>query len=147
MKTARSVRWRAGEKGRWKSYLVCGLSYCPGNRQSAGKRFSGKTRKGSPWLRTALVEAAHAAARSKNTYLSAQYHRLAARRGAKKAAVALGHTLLVIIYHVLTQEKDYEELGGNYFDERSRQAVEKRLVRRLENLGYQVSLTQTAPAV
>lgn len=97
-------------------------------------------------MRTALIEAAHAAAHSKNTYLSAQYHRLAARRGAKKAAMALGHTLLVIIYHVLTEEKDSEELGGNYFDERDRQAVKKRLVRRLENLGYQVSLTPTAPA-
>lgn len=137
------------DMGRFPSarHLASWAGMCPGNRQSAGKRFSGKTRKGSPWLRTALVEAAHAAARSKNTYLSAQYHRLAARRGAKKAAVALGHTLLVIIYHVLTQEKDYEELGGNYFDERSRQAVEKRLVRRLENLGYQVSLIQTAPTV
>jgi len=137
------------DMGRFPSarHLASWAGMCPGNRQSAGKRFSGKTRKGSPWLRTALVEAAHAAARSKNTYLSAQYHRLAARRGAKKAAVALGHTLLVIIYHVLTQEKDYEELGGNYFDERSRQSVEKRLVRRLENLGYQVSLIQTAPTV
>ena len=70
-----------------------------------------------------MVEAAHAAARSKNTYLSAQYHRLAIRRGSKKAAVAVGHTLLVIIYHVLTEEKDYEELGGNYFDEWNRLAV------------------------
>jgi transposase len=126
-------------------HLASWAGMCPGNRQSAGKRLSGKTRKGSPWLRTALIEAAHAASRSKNTYLSAQYHRLTARRGAKKAAVALGHTLLVIIYHVLTQEKDYEDLGENYFDERARQAVEKRLVHRLENLGYQVSLTPMAP--
>jgi transposase len=128
-------------------HLASWAGMCPGNRQSAGQRFSGKTRKGSPWLRTALVEAAHAAARSKNPSLSAQYHRLAIRRGAKKAAVAVGHTLLVIISHVLTQEKDYKELGGHYLDERSRQAVEKRLVRRLENLGYQVSLTQTAPTL
>ncbi len=125
-------------------HLASWAGMCPGNRQSGGKRLSGKTRKGSPWLRTALIEAAHAAAHSKNTYLSAQYHRLAVRRGVKKAAVALGHTLLVIIYHVLTQEKDYQDLGGNYSDERARQAVEKRLVRRLENLGYQVSLTPTA---
>jgi len=136
------------DMGRFPSarHLASWAGMCPGNRQSAGKRFSGRTRKGSPWLRTALIEAAHAAAHRKNTYLSAQYHRLAARRGAKKAAVALGHTLLVIIYHVLTEEKDYEELGGNYFDERDRQAVEKRLVRRLENLGYQVSLTPAALA-
>lgn len=136
------------DMGRFPSarHLASWAGMCPGTRQSAGKRFSGKTRKGSPWLRTALIEAAHAAAHSKHTYLSAQYHRLVARRGAKKAAVALGHTLLVIIYHVLSQEQDYQELGGNYFDERDRQAVEKRLVRRLENLGYQVSLTPTPPA-
>jgi transposase len=146
VKVARSVRRGPGEEGVAKPprRLATRLSWESPKR---GKRFSGKTRKGSPWLRTALVEAAHAAARSKNTYLSAQYHRLAIRRGAKKAAVAVGHSLLVIIYHVLTEEKDYEELGGNYFDERSRQAVEKQLVRRLENLGYQVSLTQTAPTL
>ena len=126
-------------------HLASWAGMCPGNCQSAGKRLSGKTRKGNPWLRTALIEAAHAAAHSKNTYLSAQYHRLASRRGVKKAAVALGHTLLVIIYHVLTEETDYKDLGGNYFDERAHQAVEKRLIRRLENLGYQVSLTPTAP--
>ncbi len=119
---------------------------CPGNDESAGKRHSGRTRKGNRWLRTALVEAAHGAAHSKETYLSAQYHRLAARRGAKKATVALGHTLLVIIYHVLSEDTDDYELGGNYFDERDRQAVQQRLVRRLEKLGYQVSLTPTPPA-
>jgi transposase len=127
-------------------HLASWAGMCPGNRQSAGKRLGGKTRKGSPWLRTALIEAAHAAAHSKNTYLSAQYHRLAARRGTKKAAVALGHSLLVIIYHVLTEDKDYEELGGNFFDERDRQALEKQLVRRLEHLGYHVSLEPTDPA-
>jgi len=146
MKTARSVRWRAGEKGRWKSYLVCGLSYCPGNSESAGKRLSGKTRKGSSWLRVLLVEAAHAAAHSKNTYLSAQYHRLAARRGKKKAMVAVGHTILVIIYQMLQQQQPYEELGGTYFDERERRDTEKRLVRRLEKLGYQVELLPASPA-
>jgi transposase len=146
MKTARSVRWRAGEKGRRKSYLVCGLSYCPDNRESAGKRLSGKTRKGSPWLRTALVEAAHAATHCKESYLAAQYHRLVLRRGGKKATIALGHTLLVIVYHVLADEKDYQELGGNYFDDHDRQAVQKRLVHRLEKLGYEVTLAPISPA-
>ena len=113
---------------------------CPGNYESAGKRLGGKTRKGSPYLRKFLVEAAHGAAHTKNTYLSAQYHRLAARRGKKKAMVAVGHTILIMIYHMLLQHKSYEELGGNYFDERERQATEKRLVRRLEKLGYQVEL-------
>jgi hypothetical protein len=74
------------------------------------------------------------------SYLAAQYHRLAARRGTKKALVALGHTILVIVYHVLTRHVPYHELGGNYFDERERQAVEHRLVHRLEHLGYQVTL-------
>jgi transposase len=92
------------------------------------------------------VEAAHAASHCKDCYLSAQYHRLVSRRGGKKATIALGHTLLVIVYHVLAEQKDYQELGGNYFDERDRQAVQKSLVHRLEQLGFEVSLTPTSPA-
>src|SRR5579883_1068735 len=126
-------------------HLASWAGMCPGNNESAGKRLSGKTRKGSPWLRKLLVEAAHAAAHAKNTYLSAQYHRLAARRGKKKAMVAVGHTILVIIYHLLQQQKSYEELGGNYFDERERRDTEKRLVRRLEKLGYHVELQPDTP--
>lgn len=126
-------------------HLASWAGMCPGNHESAGKRLSGKTRKGSPWLRTALVEAAHAATHTKDCYLSAQYYRLALRRGAKKATIAVGHTLLVIIYHVLAEEKDYEDPGGNYFDEWDRQAVQKQLVRRLEKLGYDVTLTPTGP--
>jgi transposase len=121
-------------------HLASWAGMCPGSNESAGKRLSSRIRKGSPWLRTLLVEAAHAAAHSKNTYLSAQYRRLAARCGAKKAAVAVGHTILIIIYHVLQEREEYRELGGNYFDERDRQATEKRLVRRLEKLGYEVSV-------
>jgi len=93
---------------------------CPGNHESAGKRLSGRTNKGSPWLRKLLVEAAHAAAHTKDTYLSAQYRRLAARRGKKKASIAVGHSILVIIFHVLREQKPYEELGRNFFDERER---------------------------
>jgi transposase len=121
-----------------------GGDVCPGNDESAGKRRSGKTTKGDPWLRAALVEAAHAAGRTKNTYLSAQYRRLATRRGKKKAAVAVGHTILVIAYRLLERSRSYEELGGDYFDKRDRQAVERRLVRRLEGLGYKVSLDPVA---
>jgi len=84
-------------------------------------------------------------AHTKHTYLSAQYWRLVARLGKKKAAVAVGHTILTVIFQVL-QQKPYEELGGNYFDERERQAVEKRLVQRLQKLGYQVSLEPVTPA-
>lgn len=122
------------------SHLASWAGMCPGNHESGGKRLSGKTRKGSPWLRQLLVEAAHAAAHSKNTYLSALYRRIAARRGAKIAMIAVGHALLVIIYHMLSEHTSYQDLGGNYFDERDRQATEKRLVRRLEKLGYQVEL-------
>ena len=121
-----------------------GLRMCPGNDESGGKRRSGKTTKGNPWLRAALVEAAHAAGRTRNTYLSAQYRRLASRRGKKRAAVAVGHTILVIAYHLLQRSCGYEELGGDYFDKRDRQAVERRLVRRLEGLGYKVSLDPVA---
>ena len=113
---------------------------CPGNNESAGKRRSGRTRKGSPWLRSALVEAAHAAGRTKETYLSAQYHRLAARRGKKKAAVAVGHTILVIVYHLLKRGDTYRDLGPMYFDKHDRQAVERRLTHRLQRLGYKVTL-------
>lgn len=128
-------------------HLSSWAGMCPGNHESAGKRLSGKTRKGSPYLRKLLVEAAHAAAHTKNTYLSAHYHRLAARRGKKKAMVALEHSILVVIYHMLSQQKSYEESGGNYFDERERQATEKRLVRRLEKLGYQVELQPVSQVV
>lgn len=121
-------------------HLASWAGMCPGNHESGGKRLSGKTRKGSPWLRKLLVEAAHAAAHTKNTYLSAQYRRIASRRGAKIAMIAVGHSLLVMIYHMLSEHVSYTELGGNYFDEQDRQATEKRLVRRLEKLGYHVEL-------
>ncbi|MDQ2903805.1 MAG: IS110 family transposase [Chloroflexota bacterium] len=121
-------------------HLASWAGMCPGNHESGGKRLSGKTRKGSPWLRKLLVEAAHAAAHTKNTYVSAQYRRIASKRGAKIAMIAVGHSLLVTMYHMLCEHVPYTELGGNYFDEHDRQATEKRLVRRLEKLGYQVEL-------
>ena len=127
-------------------HLASWAGMCPGNHASGGKRLSGKTRKGSRWLRQVLMDAAHGAGRSRKTYLGAQYRRLAARRGKQRAAVAVGHTILVIAYHVLTRQQPYQELGPNYFDELDRQAVERRLVRRLERLGYQVELKPTVPA-
>jgi transposase len=125
-------------------HLASWAGLCPGNNESAGKRKSGKTRKGNPALRTALVEAAQAAARKRDSYLSAQYRRLAARRGKKKAIIALGHSLLVIAYHVLKRRVNFEDLGPTYFDERDRAGVERRLVRRLERLGYKVALERAA---
>jgi transposase len=127
-------------------HLAAWAGLAPGNHESAGKRLSGKTRKGSPWLRTALVEAAQAAARTKGTYLAAQYRRLAPRRGQQRAVVAVAHTILVIIYHLLHEQATYRELGATYFDERERQDVERRLVRRLEALGNTVTLKPNDPA-
>jgi transposase len=120
--------------------LASWAGLAPGNNESAGKRHSGKTRPGSPTLRRTLTLVAHAAARTKDTYLAAQYHRLAARRGAKRAIIAVAHSIVVIIYHLLTRQEPYRELGGNYFDERKRDSVTNRLVHRLEKLGYQVAL-------
>lgn len=93
-----------------------------------------------------MIQAAHAAAHSKNTYLATQYRRIAARRGPKRAAVAVGHSILVIIYHLLRDRGTYQDLGGNYFDEHDRQLVQKQLVRRLERMGYQVELQPLAQA-
>jgi transposase len=125
-------------------HLASWAGMCPGNRESGGKRRGGKTRKGSPWLRALLIQAAHAAARKAGTYLAAQYRRLAARRGKNKAAVAVGHTILVIVYHLLRRGTDYEDLGPWYFEQRDREAVERRLVRGLERLGYSVTLEPAA---
>ena len=108
--------------------------------KSGGKRLSGKSRNANPWLRQVLIEIAHVASRTKDTYLAAQYRRIAARRGNKRALVALGHTILIVVYYILTRQEPYRELGVTYFDERDQQRVERRLVRRLERLGYVVSL-------
>lgn len=119
-----------------------GLKMCPGNEESAGKRRSGKTRKGSKWLRSALTESAHAAARTKGSYLSAQYGGIRGRRGSKKAAVAVGHSILVIAYHLLERKVPYEDLGEDYLHNRrcSRETRTNRLVRKLERLGHKVVL-------
>jgi transposase len=113
----------------------------PGNPESAGRRKAGKTRQGSPWLRPALVEAAHGAARTGRRYLSAHDRRLAARRGNERAIMAVGHTILTIRDYLLTRHTRYPDLGPNYFDERDREGVRRRAVRRLEHLGYQVVLS------
>jgi transposase len=136
------------DRGRFPTaaHLASWAGMCPGHDESAGKRRSGRPRKGSPWLRALLVPAAHAAARKRDTYLGAQYRRLAARRGKSRAAVAVGHSILVIAYHLLRDGTAYHDLGPHYFDERDRQAVERRLVRRLESLGYAVALTPAAAA-
>ena len=126
-------------------HLASWAGMCPGNKESGGKRLSGKTRKGSPWLKSCLIEAAHGASHTKDKYLSAQYRRLVTRRGKKRALVAVGHSILVIGYHLLLRKEIYKDLGGNYFDEQHRRQVKIRLVNRLERLGYKVAL-QEKPA-
>ena len=117
----------------------------PGNDESAGKRRSGKMRPGNKALRTALTQAAQAAAHTKNTYLAAQYRRIAGRRGKKKAIMAVAHSILVIAYHLISRKEDYRELGGDYFDKRRPEATAKHLINRLEALGYTVN-AQAQPA-
>jgi transposase len=119
---------------------------CPGNHESGGKRLRGKTRKGHRWLRPILVVIAHVASQTQNTSLAAQYKRLAARRGKKRALLAVGHTVLVIAYTLLTRQQPSQDLGAVYVDRREQQRVERRLVQRLERLGYEVSLQPKALA-
>ena len=128
----------AGHLGSW-------AGMCPGNNESAGKRGSGRTRHGSKWLRIALVEAGQAAGRSKNTYLSAHYHRIRGRRGPGCAAVAVGHSILIIAWHLLSTGEIYTDLGGDYFDKRrSGTAHQRRLVAQLEAMGHKVTLEPAA---
>jgi transposase len=124
--------------------LASWAGMCPGQNESGGKRRSGKTRKGSRWLRQTLVEMAHAAAKTKGTYLSSQYRRIAARRGKKRALMAVGHTILVMAYHMLMRRQPYQDLGVAYFDKLEQHRVERRLVKRLERMGYEVALQPSA---
>jgi transposase len=128
-------------------HLASWTGVCPGNEESAGKRKRSRTTKGNVWLRRALSQAAWAAARKKNSYFQAQYRRLAGRRGKKRAVVAVGHSLLVVIYHLLKHPQlRYQDLGGDYFDKLDPQRLCRHLVKRLHALGYDVTLTPRAAA-
>lgn len=120
-------------------HLASRAGLAPGNHQSGGKRRSGKTRKGSPWLRAALVEAAHGAGLKKDTYLQAQYRQLVRWRGKKRAAVAVAHSIIVIAYHVIKEQRPYADLGPDYLDRRRSDTAERRLVAQLRARGYTVS--------
>jgi transposase len=120
--------------------LAAWSGVAPGNDESAGTQCSGKTRPGNQALRTGLTQLAHAAARTKGTYVSALYHRLAARRGKKRAIMAVAHSIVVSAFHMLSRNEPYHELGATYFDEHQREHLVDRLTRRLEHLGYRVSL-------
>ena len=119
----------------------------PGKNESAGKNRSGKITPGNRHLKAALVQAAHAASRTRDNYLAAQFRRLAARRGKKRAAVAVAHSILVIAYHMLRNGTEYRELGGDYFDRRNKAQLQRNLVKRLEGLGLQVKLEPAVAVV
>jgi transposase len=127
-------------------HLASWAGVCPGNDESAGKRRSGKTRKGSKWLRHDLAECAKAASRTKNTYLGVQYARLRVRRGANKATVAVAHSILTTVWHMLQTGETYNDPGADYFARRDPERARKRLVAQLERLGYTVNLQQEAQA-
>jgi transposase len=113
---------------------------CPGNNESGGKRFSGKTRKGNPWLRRVLCQAAWAASHTRNTYLSAQYHRLAAKRNKNRAIIAVAHSILVIVYFMIKTGEVYRESRGDYFERINAEGLKRHLIQRLERLGHRVVL-------
>jgi transposase len=117
---------------------------CPANRQSGGRRYPARSRFGNKHLKSALIEAGRAAGRSKDTYLGAQYRRLLVRRGSKRAALALGHSILTIAYHMIDRGTRFQELGADYFDRRNPERVRDRLVERLKKLGYRVNLEPAA---
>ncbi len=126
------------------SQLASWAGVCPGNNESAGKRKSSRIPKGNVYLKTALVEAANSAAKAKGTYLRDKFYRLKARRGYKRAAVAVAHKILVAIYHMFSDRVCYNELGDVYLDKLNKHHLTRNLVHRLERLGYTVTLEQKA---
>jgi transposase len=125
-------------------HLASWATVCPGNYQSAGKRHGGKTRKGNVHLKTALVIAGNAAGKTRDTYLGDKYHRLKARRGAMRAAVAIGHKILVAAYHMISTGADYKELGAGYLDQLNTRRSASNMVRRLRQMGYDVQISPRA---
>ena len=121
-------------------HLASWAGLCPGSFESAGKRLSGRTRKGSASLRRCLCQVGSVVSHMRDNYLSAQYRRLAARRGGKRAVLAVAHTVLVMAYHILKRKQNYQELGADYFDRLNADAIRRSLVRRLERLGHRVTL-------
>lgn len=125
-------------------HLASWAGLVPGKNESAGRNRSAKTAKANRYLKASLVEAAHAVGHQRDTHLAAQFRRLAARRGKKRAAVAVAHSILVIVYHIIRRGTVYMELGANYFDERKADTVQHQLVKRLERLGFNVTLAPQA---
>jgi len=128
------------------AHLASWAGICPGNKATGGKRLSGRTRKGNTYLRSALVQAAWGATMKKHCYLSSQYYRLLKRLGRKKALLAVAHSLLVIIYHVLERDQTYTELGGDYFDRHHVEQQREYFIRRLQMLGLKVNVEELSTA-
>jgi transposase len=122
------------------AHLASWAGVAPGNHESAGKRASGKTRKGNRFLRPPLGQAAHAAARTKGSYLSAQYKRLASRRGRTRAILAVAHSILVMASYMIQRQEPYRDAGADFFDRLQPEDTARRLVKRLDSLGYHVTL-------
>jgi transposase len=125
-------------------HLISWAGLCPKNDESAGKRRSNRMRKGAPWLKTTLIQCAWAAARKKGSYLQAQFHRLRSRRGAKKAIGAVAASMLTAAYHMLKDGTLYDDIGADHFDRKAKTAQTKRLISRLQSLGYAVQITPVA---
>jgi len=128
------------------SQVACWTGVCPGNHESAGKRRNVRVTKGNVHLKTALVEAAQASSRAQGTYLRDKFYRVKARRGAKRAVVAIAHKILIAVYHMLKEDVSYNDLGDLYLDKMNKQHLKRNLVRRLERLGFRVTLQEQRPA-
>ncbi|MFA5812773.1 MAG: IS110 family transposase [bacterium] len=122
-------------------HLISWAGLCPGMNESAGKRLSSRIRPGAPWLKTTLAQAAWAAIRTKGSYLRAQFHRLKSRRGPKKAIIAVAASMLTAVYHMLKDHVPYHDLGGDYFDRRDKSVMAKRLINKLNTLGFHVEVS------
>jgi transposase len=127
-------------------HLVAWAGLCPGQNERAGKRKSSRLRKGAPWLKTMLVECVWAAGRKKGSYYKAQFYRLRAERGEKKAVCAVAASMLTAIYHMLNGATQHQDLGADHFDRRSTAVKAKRLVAQLKELDFQVELQSVAEA-
>ena len=127
------------------AHITSWAKLSPGNNEIAGKRYSGRTGHGNRWLRTSLIQAAHAAVKVKKTYLRSFYYRLAGRRGAKRAIVAVAHRITIAAYYMLLRREPFKDLGAAYLDERNKTKLVKRMTRRIEHLGYRVIIEPSMP--
>jgi transposase len=126
------------------AHLAAWAGVCPGNHETGGKRLKGTTRHGNRWARRALTEAAWAAKQTRGTYAAAQFRRLVARRGAKRAVVAVAHGLLMAAYYIIRDDVTYRDLGADHFDRLAPAQLTRSLVKRLERLGHKVTLETAA---